>query len=36
MKGIRTALDVEKGMQTLRTYLGSNGYTRDGDGSAEI
>ena len=36
MKGIRTALDVEKGMQTLRIYLDSNGYTQDGNGSAEI
>jgi rsbT antagonist protein RsbS len=36
MKGIRTALDVEKGMQTLRVYLDSNGYTQDGNGSAEI
>jgi rsbT antagonist protein RsbS len=36
MKGIRTALDVEKGMQALRIYLDSNGYTQDGNGSAEI
>ncbi|HUE24910.1 MAG TPA: STAS domain-containing protein [Bryobacteraceae bacterium] len=35
MKGIPTALDVEKGMQTLRTYLGSNGYGKDPDGSAD-
>lgn len=36
MKGIRTALDVEKGMQTLRVSLGLNGYTQDADGSTEI
>jgi rsbT antagonist protein RsbS len=36
MKGIRTALDVEKGMQTLRMYLGMNDHGQDGDGSAEI
>jgi rsbT antagonist protein RsbS len=30
MKGIRTALDVEKGMQTLRANLGLNGQGPDG------
>jgi rsbT antagonist protein RsbS len=36
MKGIRTALDVEKGMQSLRVYLDSNGYPQDGNGSPKI
>jgi len=36
MKGIRTALDVEKGMRTLQTYLQTNGYGQGGDGNPEI
>ncbi|HXM44856.1 MAG TPA: STAS domain-containing protein [Bryobacteraceae bacterium] len=36
MKGIRTALDVEKGMRTLRIHLGSNGDLQDCDGNTEI
>ena len=36
MKGIRTALDVEKGMHTLRIYLANNGRNRDGDGSTTV
>lgn len=36
MKGITTALDIEKGMETLRTSLGMNGFKPDGDGSPEI
>ncbi len=35
MKGVRTALDVEKGMQTLRISLGSNGYPQEPDASSE-
>jgi rsbT antagonist protein RsbS len=34
MKGIRTALDVEKGMKVLQTDLGIGGP--DGDGHAKI
>jgi rsbT antagonist protein RsbS len=34
MKGIRTALDVEKGMKALQTDLGIGGP--DGDGHAKI
>jgi rsbT antagonist protein RsbS len=33
MKGIRTALDVEKGMKTLQTHLGI--YGPDGDGRVQ-
>jgi rsbT antagonist protein RsbS len=36
MKGIRTALDVEKGMQTLKIDLESNGRTWGDGGSSEI
>jgi len=36
MKGIRTALDVEKGMRTLRSYIEANGDGQGGDGNPEI
>lgn len=34
MKGIRTALNVEKGMMVLRTTLGEEGH--DGDSSSQL
>ena len=34
MKGIRTALNVEKGMTVLRTTLGEEGH--DGDSSSQL
>ena len=36
MKGIRTALDVEKGMQALHASLGTTGDAKDHDGSAKV
>src|SRR5579871_1169693 len=36
LKGIRTALDVEKGMQALRASLAITGNNNHGDGSSEV